>query len=311
MGSNRDLVDATNEASATIAARLQAPIRDRRGRISPLKAVTFVLVLAPGAWLITLAAIGELTPLPYVFLIYNSGIWALWMLVASLAVTPARHILAWGELIVVRRMVGLAGFAYTLVHVVVYVGLDSYDIGFIANEFMTRPTIWVATASTLGLVALGVTSFDDAIRRMGSQAWNRLHNLTYPAIGLAVLHFDLGPGSVGGPPFLITGMFFWLMAWRILHRFGKGSDPVALAGLAVANATASFAFEIAWDALYQGISPAKQIGFTFDVAGGLAPTWQLLVVGLIIATLARLFGAGAHFRRRHGVEPPRRSFAAA
>src|SRR4029079_6383816 len=52
----------------------------------------------------------------------------------------------------------------------------------------------------------------------------------------------------------------------------------------------SFAFEVGWLALYQGIRPEKTIAFTFETVDGLAPTWQLLLLGVTVAMLAAIFG---------------------
>ena len=253
---------------------------------------------AARSWLLWLAVTGELTPLPWVFLIYNTGIWALWFFLATLAVTPARHIFGRADLIALRRMLGIAGLAYTLLHLADYAWLDRFSLGFIVNEYLTRPTIWVATLSTIGIFILGATSFDEAIRRMGSLAWTRLHYVAYPAIGLAILHFDMSPGSFGGPPFLMTGMFFWLMAWRVLHRYGVATRPLVLLALGLVTPLVSFAFEVGWLALYQGIRPEKTIAFTFEPVDGLAPTWQLLLLGVTVAMLAAIFG-------RRSVHPAR------
>jgi sulfoxide reductase heme-binding subunit YedZ len=277
---------------ASLSRRLQSPWLDRRGRFSPLKAMTLALALVPALWFLYLTAADELTPLPFVFLIYNTGVWALWMLLASLAVTPARHIFGLGELIAVRRMLGVSGLAYTLLHLYVYVRLDRNDVAYMANEIVTRPTLWVAIISTIGLIILGATSLDSAIQRLGSDTWNRLHYLAYPAVGTAVLHFDMSPGSFGGPPFLMTSIFFWLMAWRVLNRYGRGTDPAALAVLGAVTTAFGFAFEVLWLKLYQGIAAAKTIGFAFDLAGGLAPTWQILIITMSVAALAQLFGRG-------------------
>jgi methionine sulfoxide reductase heme-binding subunit len=272
------------------ARRLLSPVLDRRGRFSVLKGTTFALVVAPLLWIAYLMATGGLTPLPWVFSIYYTGIWALWFLLASLAVTPVRTIFGWGEFIAVRRTLGVAGLGYTVLHIFVYVGLDRFDGGFIVNEFATRPTVWVATYATVGMIALGVTSFDGAIRRLGAAAWNRLHYLAYPAIGLAVLHFDMSPGSFDGAPFLMMGIFFWLMAWRGLDRFNLATNAIVLTALAIVSGLFDFAFEVAWLALYQGIPAQKTVGFVFDIVGGFSPPGQMLAVGLSAAFLTALFG---------------------
>src|SRR6185436_20472658 len=124
-------------------------------------------------------------------------------------------------------------------HVAIYFLLDRTTWASVAMD-LQRITIIVAIASTLALLALAVTSFDAAIRRLGSRNWNRIHNLAYPAIGLAILHFDMGPESLGGTPFVITGLYFWVMGWRGLNRWGRGTDPWALLALAIASAGLSF-----------------------------------------------------------------------
>jgi methionine sulfoxide reductase heme-binding subunit len=48
-----------------VAAALQAPLRDRAGRFSPLKATVFALLFVPGLWFAWLAASGGLTPQPF------------------------------------------------------------------------------------------------------------------------------------------------------------------------------------------------------------------------------------------------------
>jgi sulfoxide reductase heme-binding subunit YedZ len=154
---------------------------------------------------------------------------------------------------------------------------------------LKRLTIIVAIASTLGLLALAVTSFDAAIRRLGSRNWNRIHNLAYPAIGLAVLHFDMGPESLGGTPFVITGLYFWAMGWRGLNRAGRGTDAVWLLGLALAATAFSFAFEATWIRYYRGFTEFGTAEELWNAGLGLAATWQVLIVTLSVAALAGVF----------------------
>jgi sulfoxide reductase heme-binding subunit YedZ len=281
-------------------SRIQFPWRDRRGRFSRLKAITLTLLLIPGLWLAWEQVTGDVGPLPLVFLIYHSGVWATWLLLLSLAVTPARHLLGWGQLITVRRMIGVAGLGYTVAHIVIYVALDRFDWGYIANEMSTRVTLMVATASTAGLVALGATSFDAAIRGLGTDRWNQLHNVTYPAIGLAVIHWDLSPGSDFGAPFVATAIFVWLMGWRLLHRHARGRDPIALAGLAAAAAAVTFVFQIVWLLGWKRYPPSETIGYAFNLVIGLDATWCILLLGLAVSALVALFGTDAAGRRRLG-----------
>jgi methionine sulfoxide reductase heme-binding subunit len=278
---------------------LLAPLHDRRGRVSPLKAATFALLFLPGAWFLWLLLVGGLSPEPNGFVIYNSGVWAMWLLLFSLSVTPARHILRWSGLIAVRRMVGLAGLAYTLFHAGMYFGLEKTTWATVSAD-LKRLTVIVAVVSTLALTALAVTSFDAAVRTLGSRGWNRIHNLAYPAIGLAMLHFDMGPESLGGTPFVMTGIYFWLMGWRGIQRYGLGTSPAALMLLALASAASSFAFEALWLQLVRGFAAASVAQQLWSLDLGLAETWQVLLLGLAVAGLAPVFNGMRTARRLDG-----------
>ena len=106
---------------------------------------------------------------------------------------------------------------------------------FIASEMVSRLSLIVATVSTIGLIALGATSLDAASSAYGR---GRLATAcTTPSTWLrhlALLHYLLSPG-IFSEQFLMSGMFFWLMVWRVLYRRGLGADVRALAMLAVAS----------------------------------------------------------------------------
>jgi methionine sulfoxide reductase heme-binding subunit len=40
----------------------------------------------------------------------------------------------------------------------------------------TRVSLIIASVATIGLLALGATSLDAAIKRMGAKEWKRLHS---------------------------------------------------------------------------------------------------------------------------------------
>jgi sulfoxide reductase heme-binding subunit YedZ len=83
-------------------------------------------------------------------------------------------------------MIGVAALVYTISHVVIYFAFRHWNFAFIANEMATRPTLILATLSTIGLVVLGATSVDAAIRYMGAKNWQRLHTMNYVISGLAI-----------------------------------------------------------------------------------------------------------------------------
>src|SRR5260370_32259375 len=127
-------------------------------------------------------------------------------------------------------MIGVTALAYALAHIVIYFALRFWNFAFIAHEMATRLSLIVASASTIGLIALGATSVDAAVRRMGAKGWRRLHSAVYLTTAFAILHYLLSPGLFPDQ-FLLSGLFFWLMTWQMLARRGQGANCGALARL--------------------------------------------------------------------------------
>src|SRR5882672_3328792 len=176
-------------------------------------------MFVPAIWLLYQLGTEQFGPVPLGGLTYWSGVWATAILLLALAITPALTIFRWGQLIIVRRMIGVTALAYTIAHIIIYFALRFWNFANIANEMVTRLSLIVASVSTIGLIALGATSLDAAVRRMGAKGWNRLHNAVYVTTALALVHYLLSPGTFPDQ-YLMSGMFFWLMVWRVLNRRG-------------------------------------------------------------------------------------------
>jgi sulfoxide reductase heme-binding subunit YedZ len=267
--------------------RLIWPWQDRQRRFSALKALAFALVLAPAGLLLYEAGSGELGIYPLVLggLTYWSGVWATYVLLVALAITPALTIFRWGALIDVRRMIGVAGLVYSVAHIIVYFALRSWNFAFIANETVTRPSLIAATVSTIGLIALGATSVDAAVARMGVKGWQRLHSSFYLLAGLVIMHALFSRGTFP-EQYLMSGMFLWLMVWRLLDRTGRGADARALAGLAVATCLFTALLEAGRLWITRGYAPMETLGFNFSLDLGVPPAWTILALGLAIALAA-------------------------
>ena len=168
------------------------------------------------------------------------GDWTIYFLLVTLAITPARRLFDWSKLILIRRIVGLTALAYILVHLGLYIVDSRLDLGFVAREIVLRIYLTIGFAAILGLVALGVTSTDGMIRRMGGKAWNRLHALIYVIAPLAILHYYLQSKIDVTQPVLMSGFYFWLMGYRLMARCGykQGAIPLVLLTVAAALLTA-------------------------------------------------------------------------
>ncbi len=276
--------------------RLIWPWQDRNRRFSWLKAAAFAVVLLPAIRFAYQFATGEYGILPIAFggMTYWSGVWATAILLMALAVTPALTILRWPALVDVRRMIGVTALAYTLAHIVIYFGLRSWNFGFIVNEMATRLSMIVATLSTIGLIVLGATSLDAAIRRMGAKGWQRLHNTNYVISGLAVLHVVLARGTYP-EQYMLAGVFFWLMVWRGLDRYGLGADAKAVTALTAAACVFTACLEAGMLWGRRGYELSWTFGNNFSLASldlGIPPAWQVLALGLLFVLAA--FGRSPH-----------------
>lgn len=270
---------------------MHLPWQDANHQWSWLRAGAFALLFMPGLWVIYQYYDEQFGIVPLAGLTYWSGVWATSVLVLALGVTPALTILRWKRLIDVRRMVGVAALFYTIGHIVIYFALRRWNFPNIGVEMVTRPTLIVATLSTFGLVVLGATSFDAAVRGMGAKGWQRLHNAVYVTSGLAILHYLLSPG-IFPDQYLMSGMFFWLMGWRLLNRRGKGRDVRALVVLAVLSCVFTALFEAAWIWAYHGYKPIETLADNFTMVLGVPPPWTILGLGLLIALASSIRKAG-------------------
>ena len=143
-----------------------------------------------------------------------TGNWALWILIASLAITPIRRLHPrLSNLIRFRRLIGLYAFLYATLHLSTYIFLYSgYDLvaawngvrgghpGALVTQWkavwpsmlddvLKRRFIQVGLLSWLILLALAVTSPQRVLRRMGGKNWQRLHRLVYLAAIAACIHY--------------------------------------------------------------------------------------------------------------------------
>jgi sulfoxide reductase heme-binding subunit YedZ len=263
------------------------PWQDRNRSFSWLKASTFLLTFVPALWLLYQVGANRFGPAPLGGMTYWSGVWATAILLLALAVTPALTILRWRQLIDVRRMIGVTALAYSIAHIFIYFALRFWNFASIAHEMMTRLSLIVATVSTIGLIALGVTSFDAAVQRMGPKGWNRLHNTIYVWTALALIHYLLSP-EIYAEQYLMSGMFFWLIVWRVLNRHAQGTDPRALVMLAVASCLFTALLEAGWIWAYHGYAPTGTLRNNFTLVLGLSPAWKILAFGLLIALAAAI-----------------------
>jgi sulfoxide reductase heme-binding subunit YedZ len=266
------------------------PWNDRQGRFSALRAGCFALVLLPALYLAWQAYAHQLGSKPWTQAVHDTGTWALRILVITLAVTPLRRILDWNRLVGIRRMLGLSALAYGLGHLTLYCIDLAFDWGLILSEIVKRFYLVVGITALTGLVALGITSTDGMIRRLGSGRWQRLHNLVYPIACLGLFHFALQAKIDVTQPVLLSGLFALLMAYRGLNRLGIPFGVTSLALTALATGLATALAETAWYAFATGASAWLIFQANADIVVyqdwmALRPGHWVALVGLALALL--------------------------
>lgn len=183
-----------------------------------LKPVVFVLLLLPAALLLAGLIRGTLGADPVATLLWQTGLWALRLLLASLAVTPLQRLTGWRWPIRFRRQLGLFAFFYACLHLAVYAVFDrSLDLAAVWEDIVERPFITVGALAFLLLVPLAATSTRAAVRRLGPR-WQQLHRLVYLAAGLAVLHYLWLVKADLRPPLIYAGILAALLLLRLPLR---------------------------------------------------------------------------------------------
>ena len=260
------------------------PWRDRTGKFSGLKLGCFIACLAPGLWIITQWFNDWLGVRPVTSAIHQTGDWTIRFLILTLAITPLRRVAQYPRLINIRRMLGLTTLTYALSHFALYNLDQKFDLWKVASEIVLRFYLTIGFLGLLGLVALGITSTDGWIKRMGALRWNKLHKLIYPIAIVGLVHFALQSKRDVTEAMILGGLFILLMAARRLDSRGQAS-PLALVALALASALAAALMEAAWYGLASGIDPLRILGADIDPDMLPRPWVWVLAGGFLLAAL--------------------------
>ena len=126
---------------------------------------------------------------PTRYVILQTGIMGLALLVASLACTPVRNLLGWPGAIQIRRALGLYSFLYLTLHLVAYAVLENdLDFAIIWRDLGERRAMAIGIVAFVLLIPLAITSTRGWQRRLGKR-WRQLHWLIYLAAPLSVWHY--------------------------------------------------------------------------------------------------------------------------
>lgn len=263
---------------------MNVPWRDRHGRFLPFKAAVLAALFVPGLlygyWLAT----DQLGGRPVMEAIHGTGLWAIRLFLISLAVTPFARALDWNGLLLVRRNIGVASACYAVAHLSLYVVDENFKLGTVVSEIALRFYLTIGFAALLVLLALAWTSTDGWVKRLGRN-WKRLHRLAYPFAPVALLHYFIQSKLNVSEPVFVSGLFLWLMLWRIVpetwwRKAGVAVTATLYGALAVLSAALTVGLEFAWYGLATRVDPLRVLAANETIARGLRPAHWVLVVAL-------------------------------
>lgn len=157
------------------------------------RVLIFFLALLPLVFIVYKTLVNQLGADPAKTIVLFTGEWTIYFLFVTLAVTPLRRLINFRKvhlrwLQVHRRMLGLFSLFYALLHVLAFLvfilGLDFTRFG---KELVERPYILVTIPAVILLIALGVTSTQAMMRRLG-KSWGKLHKSIYLIAILGWVH---------------------------------------------------------------------------------------------------------------------------
>jgi sulfoxide reductase heme-binding subunit YedZ len=275
------------------------PWCDTSGRLSWFKLAIFLALFGPGVWIAAQYGMGALGPRPANAAVHQTGSWMIRLLLLSLAVTPLREALGLVRLLEVRRMIGVAAFAYGFTHLTLYAAQEKWHLLFVASEIVKRIYLTIGFAALVGLGVLAATSTDGWVRRLGAR-WRKLHRTIYIIAALALVHFFMQSKANVTEPILMMGFFLWVMAaraWsRRLGRRRPSGWALALIGAGAAVATALG--EAGYYAIKIGVSPLMILAANFADMG-FRPAWGVAIgAAVVLAWVALVAG-----RRRFTAAP--------
>lgn len=151
-------------------------------------------------------------------LMLRSGSVGLIMLVASFACSPMARILRRPQLTQMRRALGLYGFLFVCIHLLVYLWLDNaFVLELVLRDLDERRAMAIGLAAFAALLPLALTSTAAWQRRLGRR-WRLLHKLIYVALPLSVWHYLWLDRDFVTVPLVFGAVVLMLIALRLFKR---------------------------------------------------------------------------------------------
>ncbi len=122
--------------------------------------------------------------------LHPTGEWSARLMIVAMMLSPLAAVIGqrpWVRwLIARRRAIGVAAFAYAMLHLVFYL-IDMGNLDDIIAEWLA-PGIWTGWAAFALMLPLALTSNDRSVRWLKA-GWKTVQRLVYPAALLTLLHW--------------------------------------------------------------------------------------------------------------------------
>lgn len=274
------------------------PWLNRKGEVCEYRSVVFALLLLPALFLAWEWWSGALGPEPLKAAMRDMGEWTLRLVLITLLVTPLRTICDWPTVAYLRRLIGVGTACYAVAHLMLYVVHQNFHLWRVVKEIALRPYLTIGFIALAGLVALAWTSTDGWSKRLGKN-WKKLHKLIYPVAALGILHFFIQSKADVSEPVFVSGLFIWLLTFRLLPERWQGHWATPFALIPAAGIGAAF-FEFLWCLFATNFPAFLVLEANLDLDFGPRPAVWSAIAALILAVVASTmrFGPEAIARLR-------------
>ncbi len=133
---------------------------------------------------------------------------------------------------------------------------------------------------------LAGTSTNAWIRRLG-RAWQRLHRLIYLIAALGLLHFFMQAKADVRAAVFYTGLFCWLMLWRLLPA-ARRRQAWPLLALGLGATLLTLGSEYGWYAVATRIDPMRLLRAELVLRYGPRPAVQVALLSLAVVGIMLL-----------------------
>jgi len=189
--------------------------------IAKFKVTVFLFCLLPLLRMFWLAFNDNLTANPVEFVERSTGYWTLFILLATLSLSPIRLLTGRTWQLQFRRMLGLFMFFYACLHVTTYLWLDyGFNWTDIVKDIVKHPYVLVGASAFLLTLPLAITS-NNFMLKLLRERWKQLHNLVYVIAILGVVHFLWLVKKDIREPVLYAAILALLLTIRIYYKISS------------------------------------------------------------------------------------------